>query len=140
MTVEVTPNLLTERRFGGVRERYGGIKGKITAVSPETITTNEVTSLVGNPQLAESLMSNPVPYSAPDPGEAKNLPVVQVEIALERNPDNVTGYQWESGKEPNNPIPQCAICEARVTVEERSPVNYLVPLFRCITGIYSNKK
>ena len=139
MTVEVTPNLLTERRFGGVRERYGGIKGKITAVSPETITTNEVTSLVGNPQLAESLMSNPVPYSAPDPGEAKNLPVVQVEIALERNPDNVTGYQWESGKEPNNPIPQGAIGEARVTVEERSPVNYLVPLFRWITGIYSNK-
>ncbi len=136
MTVEVTPNLLTERRFGGVRERYGGIKGKVTRVSPETITPDEVTSIVGNSQLAESLMSNPVSYSAPDPGEAKNLPVVQVEIALERNPDSVTGYEWESGKEPDNTIPEGAIGEARVTVEKRSPVNYIMPLLRWITGIY----
>lgn len=136
MTVEVTPNLLTERRFGGTRERFGGIEGKVTAVSQETITADEVTSLVGNSQLAEALMTNPLPYSAPDPGEAKNLPVVQVEVKLKRNPDNITGYEWISGKEPSEAIPEGSIGEARVIVEERSPINYLIPLGRWVTGIY----
>jgi hypothetical protein len=137
MKVEVTPNLLTERRFGGARERFGGILGTVKNVSQETITPEEVTSLVGNPQLAEALMTNPVPYSAPDPGEAENLPVVQVEIALERDPDSVTGFKWDRGTEPPVPIPEGAIGEARVTVEKRSPVNYLMPLLRWIAGIYS---
>jgi NHLM bacteriocin system secretion protein len=137
MKVAVTPNLLTERRFGGARERFGGIVGTVKNVSQETITPEEVTSLVGNSQLAEALMTNPVPYSTPDPGEAENLPVVQVEIALERDPDSVTGFKWDGGKEPTVPIPEGAIGEARVTVEKRSPVNYLMPLLRWITGIYS---
>ena len=136
MRVEVTPNLLTERRFGGTRERFGGIVGTVKNVSQETITPEEVTSLVGNSQLAEALMVNPVPYSAPDPGEATNLPVVQVEVRLERDPDSITGFKWESGKEPPQPIPEGSIGEARVTVEKRSPVNYLIPLLRWITGIY----
>ena len=105
-------------------------------ISEETITPNEVTSLVGNPQLAEALMTNPVPYSAPDPGEATNLPVVQVGIELKRNSQSITGYEWISGKEPPHPIPEGSIGEVRVIVEERSPISYLVPLFRWITGIY----
>jgi NHLM bacteriocin system secretion protein len=136
MKVEVTPNRLTERRFGGTRERFGGIVGTVTDVSKETMTLDEVTSLVGNSELAEALMTNPVPYSAPDPGEAQNLPVVQVEVELKYNPDNITGYEWVSGKEPREKIPEGSIGEARVTVEERSPINYLVPLLRWITGIY----
>lgn len=138
MNVEVTPNLLTERRFGGTRERFGGIIGTITHVSQGTMTPDEVTSIVGNPDLAQALITNPVPYSAPDPGAAENLPVVQVEVKLERNPNNVTGYEWVRGKEPNHPIPEGAIGEARVTIESRSPVNYLEPLLRWITGIYSH--
>ncbi len=96
-----------------------------------------MTSVVGNSDLAQALITNPVPYSAPDPGAAENLPVVQVEVKLERNPNNVTGYEWVRGKEPNHPIPEGAIGEARVTIESRSPVNYLEPLLRWITGIYS---
>ncbi|MBE9176075.1 NHLP bacteriocin system secretion protein [Synechocystis salina LEGE 06155] len=136
MTVEVTPNRLTERRFGGTRERFGGIVGTITDVSQETMTPDEVTSLVGNPELAEALMTNPVPYSAPDPGEAQNLPVVQVEIQLKQDTDNITGYQWVSGNPPPEKIPEGSIGEARVTIEERSPIDYVTPLLRWITGIY----
>jgi HlyD family secretion protein len=136
MDVEVIPNSLTERRFGGTRERFGAMIGTVNTVSKETVTPEEVASMVGSDQLAKSLMENPVPYSAPDPGEAKNLPVVQVKIELQPDPSNVTGYQWTGQQTPNIEIPEGAIGEAKVTLEERSPLSYVVPTLRWITGIY----
>ncbi|MDY7022107.1 MAG: biotin/lipoyl-binding protein, partial [Cyanobacteriota bacterium] len=47
MDVEVIPNSLTERRFGGTRERFGAIVGTVTTVSKETVTPEEVASMVG---------------------------------------------------------------------------------------------
>lgn len=138
MDVEVIPNLLTERRFGGTRERFGGIVGTITDISKETVTPEEVASIVGSEQLAQTLMENPVPYSAPDPGEATNLPVVQVQIQLQRDPNSPTGYQWTRDDSPNVAIPEGAIGDAKVTLEERSPVSYVVPILRWITGIYGD--
>ncbi|MDY7024151.1 MAG: hypothetical protein SWJ54_22850, partial [Cyanobacteriota bacterium] len=138
MDVEVIPNSLTERRFGGTRERFGAIVGTVTTVSKETVTPEEVASMVGSDQLAKSLMENPVPYSAPDPAEAKNLPVVQVEIELQSDPSNITGYQWTGEQTPNIQIPEGAIGEVKVTLEERSLPSYVVPTLRWITGIYQD--
>lgn len=136
MTADVTPNLLTDRRFGGTREQYGAIPSQVLWVSPKTVTEQDVASMIGDADLASALMQNPVAYSIPDNGRATNLPVVQVELKLETNPDTPTGYQWTQGNGPDVELPEGAIGEARVTVAERSPISYVVSFFRWMTGIY----
>jgi multidrug resistance efflux pump len=56
MTAEVSPHLLTNRRFGGTREQYGAIPSNVTWVSSKTVTVEEVASIVGDSELANALM------------------------------------------------------------------------------------
>ncbi|MGK7930563.1 MAG: NHLP bacteriocin system secretion protein [Microcystaceae cyanobacterium] len=136
MTGEVTPHLLTNRRFGGVREEYGSIPSTVMAVSSKTVTVQEVASIVGDSDLANALVQNPVPYTIPDNGRAQNLPVVQVELKLEQNLDNPSGYEWTHSAGPDTQIVEGALGEVRVTVQERSLMSYAMASLRWITGIY----
>ncbi len=136
MAAEVTPHLLTNRRFGGTREQYGAIPSKVTWVSSKTVTAQEVASIVGDSELANALIENPVPYAIPDNGRAQNLPVVQVQLELKTAPNTRSGYKWTQGNGPDGKIPEGAIGEARVTVEERSLLSYAIASLRWLTGIY----
>ena len=136
MAAEVSPHLLTNRRFGGTREQYGAIPSNVTWVSSKTVTAEEVASIVGNSELADALIQNPVPYAIPDNGRAENLPVVQVALELETDPNTPSGYKWTQGKGPDGKIPEGALGEARVTVGERSLVSYAIASLRWLTGIY----
>ena len=136
MTAEVSPHLLTNRRFGGTREQYGAIPSTVTWVSSKTVTAQEVASIVGDSELADALIQNPVPYAIPDNGRAQNLPVVQVALELKTDPNNPSGYKWTQGKGPDTKIPEGALGEARVTVEERSLISYAIASLRWLTGIY----
>ncbi|MEM1367522.1 MAG: NHLP bacteriocin system secretion protein [Cyanobacteria bacterium P01_H01_bin.15] len=138
MTAEMTPHLLTNRRFGGTREQFGYIPSKVSWVSSKTVTVEEVTSIVGDEDLAKSLVQNPVPYSIPDNGRAQNLPVVQVRLDLSNNLDTPTGFQWTQGNGPSVTLPEGTIGEARVTVEERSLASYGTAFLRWLTGVYDN--
>lgn len=138
MTAEVTPHLLTNRRFGGTREQYGAIPSHVIWVSPKTVTSQEVASIVGDSELAEALIQNPVPYAIPDNGRAQNLPVVQVALELETDSNTSSGYKWTQGNGPDAKIPEGALGEARVTVDERSLLSYGIASFRWLTGIYGN--
>ena len=138
MIAEVTPHLLTNRRFGGTREQYGAIPSTVTWVSSKTVTAQEVSSIVGDAELADAIIQNPVPYAIPDNGRAQNLPVVQVELELEANANTPSGYQWTQGEGPDVIIPEGALGEARVTVQERSLLSYLTASLRWLTGIYQN--
>ncbi len=136
MAAKVTPHLLTNRRFGGIREQYGAIPSTVTWVSPKTVTSQEVTSIVGDSELADALIQNPVPYAIPDNGRAQNLPVVQVALELETAPNTPSGYKWTQGNGPDTKIPEGAMGEARVTVDERSLLSYGIASLRWLTGIY----
>ncbi len=136
MTAEVTPHLLTNRRFGGTREQYGAIPSQVTWVSSKTVTAQEVASIVGDSELANALIQNPVPYAIPDNGRAQNLPVVQVALELKTDPNTPSGYKWTQRKGPDGEIPEGAIGEARVTVEKRSLFSYTMASLRWLTGIY----
>lgn len=61
---------------------------------------------------------------------------MQVGVELERNPDTPSGYQWTKGQGPTEAIPEGAIGESRVTIEQRTPISYLMPILRWLTGIY----
>ncbi len=136
MTAEVSPHLLTNRRFGGTREQYGAIPSEVIWVSAKTVTSEEVASIVGDSELADALIQNPVPYAIPDNGRAQNLPVVQVALELETDANNPSGYQWTQGNGPDGKIPEGAMGEARVTVGERSLISYAIASLRWLTGIY----
>ncbi len=138
MTAAVSPHLLTNRRFGGTREQYGAIPSKVSWVSSKTLTAQEVASIVGDSELADALIQNPLPYAIPDNGRAQNLPVVQVVLELETDPNTPSGYKWTQGNGPDTKIPEGALGEARVTVEERSLFSYAIASFRWLTGIYRN--
>ena len=136
MAAEVTPHLLTNRRFGGIREQYGAIPSTVSWVSSKTVTSQEVASIVGDSELADALIENPVPYAIPDNGRAQNLPVVQVALELETSPNTSSGYKWTQGNGPDTKIPEGALGEARVKVDERSLLSYAIASFRWLTGIY----
>ena len=138
MTAQVTPHLLTNRRFGGTREQYGAIPSTVTWVSSKTVTSQEVASIVGDSELADALMQNPLPYAIPDNGRAQNLPVVQVELELQTSPNTPSGYQWTHGHGPDETIPEGALGEARVTVDQRSLFSYVIASLRWLTGIYGS--
>lgn len=138
MAADMTPHLLTNRRFGGVREQYGSIPSQVTWISSKTVTVQEVASIVGDSELADALIQNPVPYAIPDNGRAQNLPVVQVELKLETDPNTPSGYKWTQGNGPDTKIPEGALGEARVTVAERSLFSYAIASLRWLTGIYEN--
>jgi len=136
MTVEFDPDRLTSKDFGGTRERFGGIIGHVIAVSKNTVTEDEVTSIVGTQHMAKNLMQNPLPTQE-NQTSGKNLPVVQVTIALEKDPNNVSGYKWTDGGHIDTKFPEGSIGATRVTVEQRSLINYFGEFFSWLTGVYN---
>lgn len=115
MEMEITPDIQS-------RERFGGIVAEVTSVSPATVTPQQVSSIVGNDQLAKGLLVD--------------TPSVLVEARLRLNPKTPSGYDWTRGQGPSQKIPESATATARVTVEERSLVSYITPVLRQLTGIY----
>lgn len=117
MKMEITPDIQ-------IRERYGGILATVTAISPETITPQEVIKLTGSQQLAQVLTDN--------------QPLVQISAKLERDPNTISGYKWTESQGAPQKIPPSATATARVVVEKRSLFSYLLPNLRRLTGIYRN--
>lgn len=115
MPTEVTPDIEG-------RERYGGILATVTSISQEIIPPQAVTKLVGNQQLAEALTNN--------------QPVVQMSVKLQHDPTTISGYKWTDGQGAPQRVPESATATARIVVEERSLVSYIVPILRQFTGIY----
>lgn len=116
MRMEITPDIEQ-------RERYGGIVATVLTVSQEAITPQEVASLVGSEKIAEALTNG--------------QPVFQITAELKRNAQTISGYQWTQGNGAPQKIPNSTTATARVEVERRSLISYLLPVLRRITGIYS---
>ncbi|BAY36668.1 secretion protein HlyD [Nostoc sp. NIES-2111] len=117
MQVQITPQTVK-------RERFGGIVGNVANVSSFPITKEAVAKEVGNPQLAEGLVSN------------KQDGVMQVLANLELNPKTASGYKWSSSTGPQLKISSGTTTVVRVTVEERAPITFVLPILRSVSGIY----
>jgi len=115
MGIQVTPDTVE-------RERFGGIIGTVTSVSPIPITKEGATSTVGNSELVQSLM--------PDGA------YIEVRARLEPDSSTASGYRWSSSRGPQMKITPGLTHSTRVTIEGRSPVSYLLPVLREISGVY----
>jgi len=114
MDVRITPATVE-------RERYGSIVGKVVTVSPFPVTTEAVTNVVGNAEVAQSLSG----------GGSK----IEVFAELSSNPSTVSGYTWTSGKGPEVKITAGTTGAIRATIEYRRPITFVIPILRQWSGV-----
>ena len=115
MPILITPDTVK-------RSRFGGIIGEITQVSALPITSEGATSVVGNPEIVAQLM-----------GESGGK--IEAIAKLKIDETTFSGYDWSSSKGPNLEISPGTTTTVRVTVEERSPISFVLPILREWSGI-----
>jgi HlyD family secretion protein len=116
MPVEVVPQW-------DQRGRFGGIVGKVRQVNVLPATEEDISTTIGNPQLAKAL--------------SESGPVMRVQIALERDSRSNDGFRWTlSGGSDVFPVREGLTVESHAYVEWRTPLSYLLPSLRSITGGY----
>jgi HlyD family secretion protein len=107
MAVRVTPTTVQ-------RERYGGMVGTVRWVSPFPLTRDKAAAELGNAELVKGLLP----------------PSGVIEALVDLEPANTpSGYRWTSSGPPH-PVTVGMTTVTRVTVEERAPITYLLPLLR----------
>lgn len=120
MSVQVTPSTVK-------RERFGGIVGTVIEVSRFPVTTQEIETMIGNSDLAQTLSD-----SFSERGEGAP---VQILAHLQSDAESTSGYQWSSSNGPAMQLSAGTTTQVRVKVEDRTPISYVIPLLREWTGI-----
>lgn len=115
MVVFVTPSPVK-------RERFGSIIGEVVSVSPFPITREGAASVIGNPELASQLIGQ----------DGSKLEVV---AQLKHDPSTFSGYQWSSSDGPDVQLTLGTTATAHVSVEERAPITFLLPILREWSGL-----
>jgi HlyD family secretion protein len=117
MTIQVTPQTVK-------RERFGGIVGEVTKVSEFPISKEAASKVVGNSDMVNGLISD------------KQQGVIEVVSTLNADPNTFSGYQWSSSAGPKMKISPGTTSTARVKVEDRAPITFVLPILRSVSGIY----
>ncbi len=115
MPILVTPDTVQ-------RTRFGGIVGKIVDVSSFPVTSEGANSVLGSPEVVKKLMAE---------GGGKIEAIAQ----LKHDSETFSGYQWSSSREPELEVSSGTTTTVKVTVEERSPITWVMPILREWTGI-----
>jgi len=103
------------------RGRFGGIVGRVRSVLTLPATQEDISTTIGNNQLAEALV--------------KHGPVMRAEIELDRHPRTDDGYRWTLSQGSGVfPIREGLTVDTFAYVEWRSPVTYILPGLRSLTG------
>ena len=110
MEIMITPDTIK-------RERFGSIRGAVTEVSPLPVSREGAIAAVGNPDIVDTLMTEGTGHLA-------------VTVELQTDSDTPSGYVWSSSQGPEQPLTLGTTLTARVTVEERAPITFLMPLLR----------
>jgi len=119
LTVEVVP-------LWNQRGRFGGIEGKVKHVLTLPATEEDISTTIGNPQLAASLV--------------KDGPVMRAEIELVRDPTSRDGYRWTLSRGSGVfPVREGLTVSTFAYVEWRTPLSYILPGVRSLTGGYRSR-
>jgi HlyD family secretion protein len=138
--IKLDPLLQSRDRYGGTTQRYGSVIGRIVSISPSNADLAEVSRVVGDSELATSLMARSRQAALGEGGDpmataADKLiaPVVLVTVALE-GAATASGLRWSSGLGPDMRLENGTPAKLKVVVERRSPVSYLMPFLRWLGG------
>ncbi|MBD2168340.1 NHLP bacteriocin system secretion protein [Calothrix sp. FACHB-156] len=114
MSLQITPSTVK-------REEVGGIQGKVTNVSAFPITQQGAASLIGNPDIVTSIISQG--------------PQLAVFTEMEQDSSTSSGYRWSSSKGPDQKITPGTTSSVRITVENRAPITFVLPILKTWTGL-----
>jgi HlyD family secretion protein len=90
-------------------------------VSAFPVTKEGMLSLIGNAEVVAAL--------------AAQGPSLEVVTALAPDPGTFSQYQWSSSQGPPLQITSGTTMTARVVVEQRAPMTYLLPVLRETSGL-----
>ncbi|MHC5861749.1 NHLP bacteriocin system secretion protein [Nostoc sp.] len=117
MKIQITPQTVK-------REQFGGIVANVTNISRFPITKEAAASEVGNAEVVEGLVS-----------EQKDG-LIQIFSDLEIDSSTPSGYKWSSSTGPKLSVSSGTTTVARVKIEERAPITFVLPILRSVSGIY----
>jgi multidrug efflux pump subunit AcrA (membrane-fusion protein) len=139
-TIELDPLLQTRNRYGGSAERYGLLEGRIQRLSPSTADLAEVSRVVGDADLATNLMARSRQAAVGEGGDPLDTttdrlssPVVLAVVELENAP-TPSGLRWSGGRGPDFTLENGTPAKAKVAVERRPAISFLMPFLRWLGG------
>jgi HlyD family secretion protein len=114
MPIQVTPDPVE-------RERYGSIVGTVVSISGYPVTQAEAEKEVGNREIAGALTA----------GGYR----MRVVAELETDPTTFSKFRWSSSRGPELEITAGTTTTARVPVDRRAPITFVLPFLRTSAGI-----
>ena len=113
MKVEITPATVQ-------RERFGSIVAVVNDVSPFPVTQEGVARIVGHAAIAQNLTEKGAQ--------------IQVSTQLQQDPSTFSGLRWSSSRGPQLKVSSGTTATVQVTIEERAPISFVLPIFSSWTG------
>jgi HlyD family secretion protein len=114
MSVQITPTTVK-------REELGGIEGKVKTISAYPVTQQGIASLIGNPDILPNLIS-----------EGAHLAVF---AEPQTDVSTPSGYRWSSSKGTAQKLTPGTTTSVRITIEERAPISFVLPILKSWTGM-----
>ena len=113
LAITITPDTVQ-------RERFGGIIGRVEKVATLPSTREGILAAIGNADIAQTFGSNGA--------------VIEIESALETDPNTVSGYKWSSSQGITDQITSGTTATVKITLEERAPITFVLPFLRELGG------
>ncbi len=114
MEIQISPTTVKQ-------EEYGFMLGGVTYVSDFPATTRGMMRVLKNQQLVQALSGGQAPF--------------EIYADLKLDSKTASGFEWSSSAGPDMEIQTGTVCLATITVDERRPIELVLPILREFTGI-----
>ncbi len=116
MAIQATPTTVK-------REEYGGILGTVAEVSSFPITQAGAARLVGHPDILPGIM-----------GQGPHIAVFAA-LEPDHSANNPSQLRWSASPQgPNQPMTPGMTTTVRITVDQRRPISYVLPILKQWAG------
>ena len=116
MEVQISPSTVR-------KEEYGYMIGDVTDVSKFSATRQGMLRVLVN----EELVSEFLQITGAGP--------IAVQVKLKINQETISGFQWSSGRGPEQEINAGTLCAGLITVRKQRPISLLIPFFKTFFGV-----
>ena len=114
MIVQIAPSTVKQ-------EEFGLLLGRVTYVADYPATPKGMWRVLKNDKLVAGLAGQDAPY--------------EVHVDLLVDPTTVSGYRWSSSKGPPQRIQSGTLSRGSIAVQERRPIELVIPLLKKATGV-----
>ncbi|MGK7941775.1 MAG: hypothetical protein AB4062_16820, partial [Crocosphaera sp.] len=94
----------------------------VIEVAPFPITKEAASDIVGNSEIIDNI--------------ANKGGLIEVKAKLKTNSNNFSSYEWSSSSGPQQKMTQGTTTTAKVNIEKRRPLTFVLPILREWSGIY----